>query len=142
MHRQFLLIRILVGCLLAVSACAAPQIEERARPREEALIHAIETRAANALVEGEGIVTKILPDDNSGARHQRFIVRLRPGQTLLISHNIDLAPRVTSLREGDTVTFSGKYEWNARGGVVHWTHRDPAGRQHGGWLRHNGNTYQ
>ena len=36
----------------------------------------------------------------------------------------------------------GEYEWNARGGVVHWTDRDPSGRGPGGWLEHQGRRYQ
>jgi hypothetical protein len=32
--------------------------------------------------------------------------------------------------------------WNEKGGVVHWTHRDPGGRHMAGWLAHNGKTYQ
>jgi hypothetical protein len=92
--------------------------------------------------EGNGIVIKILPDDNDGSRHQRFILKLHSGQTLLIAHNTDLAPRLPSLKEGDTVAFNGEYEWNSKGGVVHWTHRDPSGRHMAGWLKHNGQTYQ
>ena len=92
--------------------------------------------------QGSGIVTRILPDDNDGSRHQRFIIRLDSGRTLLIAHNIDLAPRIASLREGDTVAFNGVFETNERGGLIHWTHRDPQGRHEAGWLKHKGQTYQ
>lgn len=93
-------------------------------------------------VSGKGTVSHILSDDNDGSRHQRFILRLNSGRSLLIAHNIDLAPRVSSLREGDTVSFYGEYEWNDKGGVIHWTHGDPQGRHAAGWLEHNGRRYQ
>jgi hypothetical protein len=91
---------------------------------------------------GSGTVIRILSDDSDGSRHQRFIVRLPGGRTLLIAHNIDLAPRIEGIREGDTVEFYGEYAANSRGGVIHWTHHDPQGRRPGGWLRHQGRTYQ
>lgn len=103
---------------------------------------ALDERKSAVQMEGSGIVIKILPDDNDGSRHQRFILRLDSGRTLLIAHNIDLAPRISSLGEGDTVAFNGEYEWNSKGGVIHWTHRDPSGRHVAGWLKHNGRTYQ
>jgi hypothetical protein len=84
----------------------------------------------------------VLSDDNDGSRHQRFVVALASGQTLLISHNIDLAPRVVGLRKGDVVSFSGEYEWNAEGGVIHWTHHDPRKRHPAGWIKHDGKVYQ
>ena len=93
-------------------------------------------------VRGQGTVIKILSDDLDGSRHQRFILKLDSGQTLLISHNIDLAPRVDRLRAGDSVEFFGEYEWNPKGGVVHWTHHDPNGRHVAGWLKHQGRMYQ
>jgi len=96
----------------------------------------------NFVVEGSGTVTRILTDDNEGSRHQRFIVKLATGQTLLLAHKIDLASRVENLAVGDTVDFKGEYEWNDRGGVMHWTHRDPAGRHEAGWIKHNGKIYQ
>jgi len=57
-------------------------------------------------VRGIGTATRILSDDNDGSRHQRFILRLASGQTVLIAHNIDLAPRISSLSTGDTESLS------------------------------------
>lgn len=106
------------------------------------LASAYDNRESNIQVTGSGIVTRILADDTDGIRHQKFILELSSGQTLLISHNVNLAPRIKTLRKGDTVGFYGEYEWNSRGGVIHWTHHDP-GRHHiDGWLKHNGVTYQ
>ena len=93
-------------------------------------------------VHGTGTVVRILADDNDGSRHQRFILRTANGRTLLIAHNIDLAPRVSQIRGGDTVEFYGEFAANDKGGVIHWTHHDPQGRHPDGWLRHRGRTYQ
>jgi hypothetical protein len=108
----------------------------------QAIAQAHQNRTSNLQVAGEGIVIKILSDDNDGSRHQRFILRLSSGQTLLVAHNIDVAPRIPSLREGESVAFNGVYEWNPKGGVIHWTHHDPEGRHTPGWLKYNGKTYQ
>lgn len=99
------------------------------------------TQRSNIQVYGTGRVSKLLSDDNKGSRHQRFIVTLPSKQTLLIAHNIDLAPRIESLSPGDKITFYGEYEWNAKGGVVHWTHRDPNNRHPHGYLLHEGEKY-
>jgi hypothetical protein len=108
--------------------------------------NAIETaynnRQSDVQVQGQGKVSRVLPDDRDGSRHQRFIVELGSGQALLIAHNIDLAPRVIELNKGDIVAFYGEYEWNSKGGVIHWTHNDPNGRHIDGWLKHRGRTYQ
>ena len=91
---------------------------------------------------GRGVVAKVLRDDTQGIRHQRFVVRLPPGQTVLIAYNFDLAPRIDGLRPGASIEFVGEYEWNGQGGVVHWTHRDPGGRHSPGWIRYEGRQYQ
>lgn len=111
-------------------------------PADQALETAYRTRARDHQVSGSGTVIKLLADDNAGSRHQRFILKLSSGRTLLVSHNIDLAPRIASLQVGDLVHFNGEYEWNAKGGVLHWTHHDPQGRHEAGWLKHRGRLYQ
>lgn len=102
---------------------------------------AFTARRSGQWVETHGRVLRLLEDDNEGARHQRFILALESGHTLLVSHNIDLARRLP-LAGNDRVMLRGRYEWNARGGVVHWTHHDPAGHLQGGWILHEGLRYR
>lgn len=138
--------------LVVVAALAYGVIQERnlsvpdlaswSQGADGTLQSAYDNRQSGIQVQGRGVVTRILPDDNEGSRHQRFILRLDSGQTVLVAHNIDLAPRVDRLRTGDTVEFNGEYEWNTKGGVIHWTHHDPGGRHQGGWLKHGGRVYQ
>lgn len=106
------------------------------------LVSAYQEQRSGVQLVGEGVVVRILPDDNDGSRHQRFILRLDSGRTLLVAHNIDLAPRIPALQKGDRVAFNGVYEWNENGGVIHWTHHDPAGQHQPGWLMHDGRTFQ
>ena len=114
----------------------------RQAPANQALFSAMENRRSDVQLVAVGTVVKVLADDNDGSRHQRFLIRAGSGQTVLVAHNIDLAPRVAGLAAGDQVTIYGEYEWNPKGGVLHWTHHDPAGRHVGGWIKHEGQTYQ
>lgn len=113
-----------------------------AQASEQAILDAYAQGASNVMVEADGQVDRLLSDDLEGSRHQRFIVRLPSGHTVLISYNIDIAPRIDALRQGDTVRFHGEYEWNSQGGVVHWTHHDPNGSHPGGWIEHQGQRYE
>jgi hypothetical protein len=108
----------------------------------ERIAAAYRSKDSDVDVSGAGTVTRVLADDNDGSRHQRFILDVQTERTILVAHNIDLAPRLDGLKVGDTVAFKGVYEWNDRGGVVHWTHHDPQNRHSGGWLKHRGRTYQ
>ena len=98
--------------------------------------------ATDEQVHVNGEVIKNLRDDLEGSRHQKFILELASGQTVLISHNIDLASRIDLLEEGDEVDIYGVYEWNERGGVIHWTHHDPDGDHIGGWIMHENKKYE
>ncbi|WOV91743.1 MAG: DUF3465 domain-containing protein [Candidatus Zeuxoniibacter abyssi] len=109
---------------------------------DQAITEAYQNQLSNIQISGSGKVIRILSDDNKGSRHQRFILLLSSGQTLLVAHNIDLAPKISTLQKGDVVQFFGEYKWNSKGGVIHWTHQDPDGRHISGWLKHKGLKYE
>lgn len=113
----------------------------------EELRSPFQTPAGFSASEGDwstviGTVERTLSDDRDGSAHQRFILRLDDGRTLLISHNIDLAPRLEGLQKGERLTVRGVYQWNDRGGVIHWTHHDPEGKQPGGYIERQGRRYR
>ena len=141
-----LLIETTVAVLAVIFvSCAShdPATKRTATPHDDSPIgRAFASGTSDVQVEGEGTVIRVLPDDVDGSRHQRFIVQLASGQTLLITHNIDLAPRIAGLKVGDSIGFNGEYVWNEKGGVIHWTHHDPQGRHVAGWVMHNGKRYQ
>jgi len=120
---------------------AAPAAAPSLPPLGGTVAEAFRAHRSNVEVETGGRVLRVLPDDHAGSRHQRFIVRVAGGVSVLVAHNVDLAPRVP-VAPGDSVELRGEYEWNDRGGVIHWTHHDPDGRREGGWIRQDGRLYQ
>ena len=119
----------------------APSMSTSQVNTDARLAELFQTQTSDVQVQGQGTVTKLLADDDSGDRHQRFILRLSSGQTLLIAHNIDVAPRLDGLAVGDMVAFYGEYIYSDQGGTIHWTHHDPAGKHVAGWLDWNGKRY-
>jgi len=100
-----------------------------------------ENTHARFWLETQAEVIKLLKDDLKGSQHQKFLIKLAPDITLLVAHNIDLATRVP-LQKGDSIKIRARYEWNNRGGVLHWTHHDPKGKQAGGWIYADGKYYK
>ncbi|HQZ60358.1 MAG TPA: DUF3465 domain-containing protein [Acinetobacter sp.] len=109
---------------------------------QQKIMQAYQQQSSNVQVQAQGVVKAILPDDNQGSRHQKMILKLNNGLTILIAHNIDLAPRIDGLRKGEIVEFYGEYEYSQKGGVIHWTHHDPQGKHINGWLKYQGKMYQ
>lgn len=139
-RRQRLVMTIVGIALLAVFIWSQRVPLHSTTGSPGAIAEAFRNQTSNVQVSGVGVVRRILPDDTEGSRHQRFILELSNGQTVLVSHNIEVAARLSSLDRGDSVEFFGEYEWNADGGVIHWTHHDPVRRHVDGWLRHEGRT--
>lgn len=125
----------------STSTSSAPGAEALPSAGTERIIAAFKAKRSNFFAEAEGVVKAVLPDDTAGTPHQRFILELPGGHTVMISHNLAIAERVP-VRLADTVRFRGEYEWNEQGGIIHWTHRDPDGRMRGGWIEFAGKTYK
>ena len=150
--RQFLVLALatltIVTTLILVDSSNLGEEKQSSLPHhvietdDGVFANAFANKLSNIDITGEAIVVKLLTDDTRGSKHQRFIVELDSGQTILIAHNIDLAPRVNILQIGDIVSFKGVYEFNDKGGVIHWTHHDPKFKRDGGWIKHNGKIYK
>ena len=146
---QKLVLLVLLGVCSAFLSAYRDNFSLKSIPQGESqnltelgrLKEAFDNQQSNIQVKQSGRVAKILGDDNHGPKHQRFVVELDSGQKILIAHNTDLAPRVEGLKAGGMISFYGEYEWNNKGGVVHWTHHDPKGRHINGWLLYNNHKY-
>lgn len=86
-------------------------------------------------------VVRLLPDDTRGLPHQKFILQLSNGTTVLVAHDTKMAPRVP-LQVGDRPILHGEYIWNPKGGLIHWTHHTDTPRHEGGWIMLNGQKYE
>ncbi len=129
------------GVLVVAVAIALTVLRTCETKTPGSLADARARQLSNVWIETEGTVKRLLPDDREGDRHQRLLLDVGGGDTLLVVHNIDVAERVPA-REGDEIQVKGEYVWNEKGGLIHWTHRDSDNRQAGGWVRHAGRTYR
>ena len=123
--------------LLLSSACAPATSDNAAVERDYA------EKRSTVEVTAEGMVTRVLADESGpSGLHQRFIVRLVGStQTVLVENNVTIGQRAPVL-VGDDVMVHGEYVWNDQGGLIHFTHHDPAPAHEGGWIELKGVRYQ
>ena len=153
--KKYLLVLLAMCVALSFTACRAPTNNPTGSQTLEstpavasasmdagAIVEAYGAHRNVPQVQGSGVVTKVLKDDIKGLQHQKFLLKVSDNITILIAHNIDLAPRVEDIHEGDVIEFKGEYIYTPKGGTVHWTHKDPRGNHQAGWLKHNGKTYE
>ncbi|MEB3223031.1 MAG: DUF3465 domain-containing protein [Candidatus Sericytochromatia bacterium] len=142
----------LAGCGYG-PAVRAPRPQALGVPTSPTGVRLLTTAQAEAQIKGKGKgplkankdwvmlsgrVTKILPDDLVGNRHQHFLFEAG-GETVKIAHNLELAPKVP-VALGDTVEVKCEYIAASPYDVAHWTHYDPRGGE-GGYIKHRGLVY-
>lgn len=98
----------------------------------------ISERLSGEIVLVDAKVIKLLSDDLEGSKHQKMIIKVGTN-TLLVAHNIDIAPRVP-VKKGEQLLIKGEYEWNDKGGLIHWTHRSNNSHP-AGWIKYNNKKY-
>jgi hypothetical protein len=147
MRHRFIIAIVLIASISLVQShfhwgpwAASSELGETSPP--EQIEKAFRNHASAVMVTAEGTVDRTLADDTSGDRHQRFIVKLPSSLTVLVAHNIDVAPRIPGVAAGATVKLHGQYEWTEKGGTVHWTHRDHRGSHEAGWIEFKGIRYE
>ncbi|MBX9693137.1 MAG: DUF3465 domain-containing protein [Cyanobacteria bacterium] len=113
---------------------------ERLRATQQTIIDAQSRQLRRVEVVTSAQVWRLLPTDNNGLRHQKFLIRLNNGTTVLVANDLTMGQMVP-VQPGDVVEIKGEYIWTKRGGVLHWTHRSDSAHP-SGWIRLGDQTYQ
>lgn len=126
----------LIGASLC--ACAASQ-----PPDDAAVCAAYSAQRSGVEVVAQGRITRVLGiQPGRTSPHEGFLLRLDSGCALVVrvEVNTDLTGAIP-LSLSERVLVKGEYEYYPRGGVIHWTHRDPRGRHENGYVSANGTMY-
>jgi hypothetical protein len=129
----------LAAAALLLAACSAPaQSADNA-----AVCGAFASARSHVEVVAGGTVTRIFgTQPGVSSPHEGFLMRLNSNcdVTIRVEANVDFTGEFP-LKTGDAVVVKGEYEYYSRGGVIHWTHRDPRGRHEGGYIQTAGRIY-
>jgi len=129
------------------SAANSPQMAQgegdlaRVSADDRQIIAAQSNQESKVEVTVTARVKKLLPDDTRGLQHQKFLLILSNGTSILVANDLTYGQRVP-IQPGDVVKIHGEYIWNRLGGLIHWTHRSDTPRHESGWIEFNGQTYQ
>ncbi len=97
-------------------------------------------------VTAVGAVARILGErEGRSGEHLGFLLHLTGsegrGLTVRVEDNLALTGPI-AIREGELATVRGEYIYDAGGGLIHYTHRDPRGRHEAGYVQAAGRLYQ
>jgi hypothetical protein len=141
--RSVVLTCTLVLALVIAAACtSALQPQASVTSDNAAAQRAFEHHTDGVELTISGTVDRALSDlSGPSGPHERFIVLLADVKmTVLIEHNLSIAPRVP-VEVGEGIVVHGEYVWNAQGGLVHFTHHDPDRSHEGGYVLYAGRRY-
>ena len=122
-----------------LSGCAGA-----ANPDDAAICDAFHAGRSHQEVVADGKVVQVLGvAPGRVSPHEGFLMQLASGCNVVVrvEANTDFTGTFP-LTAGDGVVVKGEYEYYPRGGVVHWTHRDPRGRHEGGFIETGGRRYE
>jgi hypothetical protein len=130
------LVLLCTGCRSTTGKPVAPSVTD-----DSQIVAFQNEHRMNTEVTGKVRVYKLLREDDEGLKHERFLVMLSDGTTVLVAHSLDKAPPVPVSPEDDII-IHGEYVWNQKGGVIHWTHHSDTPRHEGGWIDFKGKRYE
>jgi hypothetical protein len=122
-----------------LGACAGGQ----QAPNDAAVCQAFRAGRSHVEVVADGTVVNVFGvRAGRSSPHEGFLMQLASGCSVVV--RVEANTEFTGtfpLARGDRVTAKGEYEFYPRGGVIHWTHRDPRGRHEGGYILVRGRMY-
>ena len=137
--------RLAVALLALVSGCSASS-DAPSEAGNAAVYDAWRNGRTRFEVTARGSVARILGERTGpSGPHLGFLLHLTGsagrGLTVRVEDNLDLTGPIV-LHEGDDATIRGEYIYDARGGLIHYTHRDRRGKHAAGYVQVEGRLYQ
>jgi hypothetical protein len=132
--------RALLVALIGASLCACAGSQA---PDDAAVCGAFSAQRSGVEVVAQGMVTRVLGvQAGRSSPHEGFLLRLDSGCAIVVrvEVNTDFTGSIP-LSVGERVLVKGDYEYYSRGGVIHWTHRDPRGHHENGYVDVSGTMY-
>jgi hypothetical protein len=133
---------LLLSCASAIAGCATGSGDAG----NGAVYDAWRSERSRVEVTANGSVSRILGtrSGRSGV-HEGFLLHLSGagghGLTVRVEDNVDLTGPIP-LEPGEAATVRGEYIYDERGGLIHYTHRDPRGYHAAGYVQVAGRIYQ
>lgn len=144
----------LIACCIVISGCANAQTPGQEVPSNDQAgkqspsksgdleaIRAQQLQLVKVPLTVTAPVKKMLRYDDRGLPHEKFLLELSNGSTILVAHNTRMAPYVP-IQAGDVVTVKGEFIWNEKGGLIHWTHHSDNPIHAGGYIEFKGKRYE
>ncbi|MBD5654093.1 MAG: DUF3465 domain-containing protein [Candidatus Eremiobacteraeota bacterium] len=133
-----------LGLVLALAACAPAATSADAG--NGAIYDAWRAGRSHVEVTASGTIARVLGTRPGRiSAHEGFLLHLRGaagrGLTVRVEDNVDFTGAIP-LQPGADVVARGEYVYDSRGGIVHYTHRDPRGRHAAGYVETGGKLYQ
>jgi len=135
---------MLLACAVSLAGCASTATS--GDDPNGAVYSAWAQHRSRVEVTASGSVARVLGSRRgpSGV-HEGFLLHLRGaagrGLTVRVEDNEDLTGPIP-LQTGSDVEVRGEYIYDPRGGIIHYTHRDPRFRHPAGYVRVDGKVYQ
>lgn len=135
---------IALSAVVGLAGCGSPASLTTARVTESAQLEALAVPPQSAFKTFSVVVTKVLPEDNSGLTHQNFVVKaISPdaGGIYEVNNSTTHGSEVPNLKVGVKLTIRGTVYTGRKQGI-HWTHKaNKAGDA--GWIKtEDGKVYE
>jgi hypothetical protein len=111
-------------------------------PNDVAVCAALRQQRSGVEVIADGTVAYVPTYAAPSGEHEGFFIRLRSGcaATLRVETNTAFTGPIP-LRVGERVIVKGEFDYDADGGVIHWTHRAFGSHHASGYVEAGGRFY-
>lgn len=133
---------VALTAVVGLAGCGVPTTLSTARVVDSSAVEALGIPPQSAFKTFDVVVTKVLPEDNSGLTHQNFVVKTVSGGTVYeVNNSTTHGSEVEGLKVGLQLEIRGVVYKDKYSQGIHWTHHANKPGD-AGWIKANGKVYE